>query len=120
MTDRILQQVGEALATSRTDSALAKTALEALWASVGDGGDPLHRCAIASGMAGLVTSAQDELTWDLRALDAGTLLDDLRLSAAGMGATSFELLSTLHANLADVYRRLASKHEHGPGCGHDH
>jgi hypothetical protein len=118
MTDRVLQEVGEALAASRRDPALARTTLEALWARVGD--DPLHRCAIASGMAGLVTTAQDELTWDLRALDAGKLLDDLRLSAAGMGATSFELLASLHANLADVYRRLAGTHEHGPGCGHDH
>ncbi|HEY4176292.1 MAG TPA: hypothetical protein VGM90_05655 [Kofleriaceae bacterium] len=118
MTDRILQQVGDALSASRKDPALAKTTLEALWTSVGD--DPLHRCAIASGMAGLAANAQEELMWDLRALDAGKLLDDLRLSAAGMGATSFELLASLHGNLADVYRRLASKHEHGPGCGHDH
>lgn len=43
---------------------------------------------------------------DLRALEAGTKIDDARLEAAGIAASVQGLVSTLHANLADVFRRM--------------
>lgn len=115
MNDPVLKQVGDAMVLSGHDPAAARAALLALWSGTED---PLHRCAIAVSMAGLQESVHDELMWDLRALDAGRLLDDVRLIKAGMAASVNALLSSLHANLADVYRRLDAPHEHGPGCHH--
>lgn len=106
-TDEIvLPGVGDAIALTRTEPARAREKLAALWALVGDAGDPLHRCAIAHALADVCETVEDELVWDLRALDAGVLLDDARLAAAGMAASVEGLLSSLHLNLADVYRRL--------------
>ena len=54
--------------------------------------------------AHFATTSGDAL--DLRALEAGRLLDHVRLVRAGMAASVNALLSSLHANLADVHRRL--------------
>jgi hypothetical protein len=105
MTDPILAGVGDAIAVTRSEPAAARAKLAALWAIVGEAGDALHRCAIAHAMADVCESVEDELVWDLRALEAGAVLDDARLEAAGMAASVEGLLSSLHLNLADVYRR---------------
>ncbi|CAN5915972.1 hypothetical protein BH11MYX2_BH11MYX2_21330 [soil metagenome] len=115
MNDPVLKHVADAMVTSGHDPVAARRSLDELWNSADD---PLHRCAIAVSMAGLQESVSDELTWDLRALEAGRLLDDVRLVRAGMAASVNALLSSLHANLADVYRRIDAPHEHGPGCNH--
>jgi hypothetical protein len=106
MTDVILEGIGAAIAMTPTDRPGARAKLDALWLTVGDAGDALYRCAIAHAMADVQDNATGELLWDLRALDAGVLLDDARLEAAGMAANVASLLSSLHLNLADVYRRL--------------
>ena len=106
--DPILVGVGDAIALTRDEPARARAKLAALWTVVGEQGDALHRCAIAHAMADVSESVDDELVWDLRALDAGVLLDDARLEAAGMAASVEGLLSSLHLNLADVYRRLGT------------
>jgi hypothetical protein len=108
MIDPILVGIGDAIALTRDEPARARTTLAALWAAVGDEGDALHRCAIAHAMADVCESAADELACDLRALDAGLLLDVARLEAAGMAASVEGLMSSLHLNLADVYRRLGN------------
>jgi hypothetical protein len=115
MSDPVLKQVADAMVRGGHDPQAARDLLARLW----DGAeDPLHRCAIAVSMAELQANARDELTWDLRALDAGQQLDEVRLIRAGMAASLNALLSSLHANLADVYRRLDAPHEHGPDCNH--
>ncbi len=108
MKDAILEGVGEAIGWTPSEPARAREKLAALWTEVGDAGDALHRCAIAHAIADVCESVDDELVWDLRALDAGVLLDDARLEAAGMAASVEGLLSSLHLNLADVYRRLGN------------
>lgn len=108
LDDPILVGIGDAIALTRSEPALARVKLAALWAIVGEQGDALHRCAIAHAMADVCESVDDELVWDLRALDAGVTLDDARLEAAGMAASVEGLLSSLHLNLADVYRRLGN------------
>lgn len=105
-TDPILVGVGDAIALTREDPDRARAKLAMLWALVGHDGDALHRCAIAHAMADVCATPEDELVWDLRALDAGVILDDARLEAAGMAASVEGLMSSLHLNLADVYRRL--------------
>jgi hypothetical protein len=106
--DPILVGVGDAIGLTRSEPARAREKLAALWATVGEDGDALHRCAIAHAMADVVETPEDELLWDLRALDAGVVLDDARLEAAGMAASVEGLMSSLHLNLADVYRRLGN------------
>lgn len=115
IADAVLAQVGEAIALTPTDRAGARALLAATWATVGEAGDALHRCAIAHAMADVEDGARDELVWDLRALAAARGLDDARLAAAGMAASVEELLSSLHLNLADVYRRLG---ESAAALGH--
>ncbi|NVB80074.1 MAG: hypothetical protein HOV81_16895 [Kofleriaceae bacterium] len=99
----ILEQVGEALGRDRAG---ARALLESLWATVGDDGDPLHRCAIAHSLADVQDAPQDELLWDLRALAAGRELTDERVAEAGILGPSAAFFPSLHLNLADVYRRL--------------
>lgn len=103
----ILEQVGEALALSGAgDRAGARALLESLWATVGDEGDPLHRCAIAHSVADLQDAPQDELVWDLRALAAGRELTDVGVAEAGILGPAAAFFPSLQLNLADVYRRL--------------
>ena len=106
MTDPILVGVGDAIALTNREPERAREKLDALSSTVGDEGDALHRCAIAHARADVCESPEDELVWDLRALAAGVVLDDARLERAGMAASVEGLLSSLHLNLADVYRRL--------------
>jgi hypothetical protein len=102
----VLAKIDDAVALGRSDAVRAREELAELWDSVED--DPLYRCAIAHAMADVQTNANDELLWDRRALEAGLLLDDDRLVAAGMAANVEHMLASLHLNLADVYRRLGN------------
>lgn len=104
VADPILAQVGEAIALTQHDRGGARRIYAGLWEAIGEAGDPLHRCAIAHGMADVQDAATDELAWDLRALAAAGELTNARLEAVGMG-TLDGLLPSLHLNLADVYRR---------------
>ena len=104
MADSILARVGEAIAITPSDRGGARRIYAGLWDAVGETGDPLHRCAIAHGMADVQDAADAELVWDLRALAAATELTNARLEAVGMG-TIDGLMTSLHLNLADVYRR---------------
>ncbi|MER7250539.1 hypothetical protein [Kribbella sp. NPDC000426] len=71
------------------DREAARTQLTALWEKVDD---RQTRCAIAHYLADVQDETEDELTWDLRALE---VVEDL------------QWLPSLHLNLADDYRRLA-------------
>jgi hypothetical protein len=103
----VLDQVGEGLALAGSgDRAGARTLFESLWATVGDDGDPLHRCAIAHSLADVQDAPQDELVWDLRALAAARELTDERVAEAGILGPAAAFFPSLHLNLADVYRRL--------------
>lgn len=105
--DQIMQRFGEGLAASQGgDRDLARTTFSVLWAEVGEGGDPLHRCAIAHAMADVQDDLHDELAWDLRALAAAEGLTDERVQSAGVQGTARSFQPSLHLNLADVYRRL--------------
>jgi hypothetical protein len=104
--DAIMVRLGEGIGRSqRGERAAAREVFVALWAEVGDEGDPLHRCGIAHSMADVQDDVHDELTWDLLALAAAGHITDERAAAAGVqGSAGF--YPSLHLNLAECYRKL--------------
>jgi hypothetical protein len=86
----------------------ARAALGELWGVVTE---PLHRCAVAHAMADVQGDPGEELTWDLRALDAAREVTDAETEAAGMAGGAAAVLPSLHLNLGDVYRRLGDVDE---------
>lgn len=107
--DAMMVRIGQAIETAlHGDRSGAHTMLMLVWETVGKEGDPLHRCALAHSMADLQEDPENELVWDLRALEAAHLLTDDRLSAAGMAISAAGFYPSLYLNLADVYRRLGA------------
>jgi hypothetical protein len=106
--DEIMQRIGEGIAASqRGERSLARSIFGAVWDQIGGtDGDPFHRCAVAHSMADVQDDLEDELAWDLRALEAADLLTDERVQAGGVAGTAVGFYPSLHLNLADVYRRL--------------
>jgi hypothetical protein len=78
----------------------ARSRFLALWAEIGEGGDPLHRCTLAHYLADTQDDPADELAWDLRALSAARELAD----GDPVGVRGF--LPSLHLNLAADYAKL--------------
>ena len=113
MTDTTMAEVGRGLALSHGgEHDAARRVFEALWedvAGVGEGGDPLHRCAVAHAMADVQDDPADELVWDLRALAAADLISDRRAAEAGMTAPVASLYPSLHLNLGECYRKLGQQ-----------
>lgn len=90
----------------------ARAVMEQLWNEAGGAdGSPLHRCTIAHSLADAQHDVNDELRWDLAALDAAREVTDADVAAAGMGGSAAALLPSLHLNLAECYRKLA-QHDH--------
>ena len=84
-----LEKITAAVELGRSgDRATARTDLTRLWDLTDDG---QSRCVIAHFLADLQDETEDELTWDLRALEL--VADD-------------GWLPSLHLSLADDYRRL--------------
>jgi tetratricopeptide (TPR) repeat protein len=89
------------------DREAARRLFAQVWDDLGgDGGDPLHRCALAHAMADVQDDAHDELVWDLRALDAADSITDERAAQAGVAGPVVGFYPSLHLNLGDCYRRL--------------
>lgn len=86
----------------------ARVALEELWAGIGPGGDPLHRCTLAHYLADLYDDAAASLEWDIRALAAADDMDDRRVREHHESLRIRGFYPSLHLNLADNFRRLGS------------
>jgi hypothetical protein len=100
-----MEQLAAAVEVGRAgDRGAARVQLESLWAEAGD--DPFGRCTVAHYLADLQETTQDELRWDLRALEAS---EELTGGHAGLQVEAF--LPSLHLNLADDYRRLSRTDE---------
>ena len=65
--------------------------------SVWEDGSAVDRCAAAHHLADLQESPRDEVTWDIRALEAARSADPAEVRG---------FFPSLHLNLGDVYRRL--------------
>jgi hypothetical protein len=106
-TDPVMTRIGEALALSQQGRrAEARAAFAALWAELGDGGDPLHRCTLAHHMADVQDDPAEELAWDQRALTAAESITDARAEAAGATGPVAAFYPSLHLNLGEDHRRL--------------
>jgi hypothetical protein len=105
--DETMTRIGEGIGLSqRGEREAARRVFAEIWDRIGPDGDPLHRCAVAHSMADVQDDPHDELTWDLRALEAAPLITDERARAAGMAATVAGFYPSLHLNLGEVYRKL--------------
>ncbi|HEV7213225.1 MAG TPA: hypothetical protein VGN47_16055 [Blastococcus sp.] len=107
--DAVMTRVGDAIALSQNgDREAARATFGQLWSEVGVGGDPLHRCAVAHWMADLQDDPQEELTWDLRALEAADSVTGERVLEAGLTSPVTALYPSLHLNIAEAYRKLGA------------
>lgn len=108
--DAVLTRIGQVVMLHHAgDREEARHRLLALWAELGEDGDPLHRCTLAHYLADTQDDPSDELAWDLRALSAAE-----ELSAEGeaghVGAPAVRsLYPSLQLNLAADYVKLGHR-----------
>ncbi|MER6161840.1 hypothetical protein ABT147_41120 [Streptomyces sp. NPDC001868] len=105
-----MEAIGRAVAEGRAgDVASARRKLLDLWNEIGVTGDPLHRCTLAHHLADLYPADPARaLAWDVRALDAADAMTQRRVQEHDAGLRIAGFYPSLHLNLADTYRRLAS------------
>ncbi len=109
--DPFMQRLGVGMQLAQQgDRAGAAALFAALWEEVGPDGDPFHRCAVSHWMADVQDNLQDELLWDLRALEAAQLITEERAAEGGLAGPVAAMCPSLHLNLGEVYRRLG-EHE---------
>ena len=105
--DAVLRRVDAAIAVQQGgDRDGARQQLAELWREIGPDGDPLCRCRLAHHMADVHDDPGEELTWDLRALEAAALLTDegVRHQHASLSVAAF--YPSLLLNVAEDYRKL--------------
>jgi len=105
--DEVMDRINGAIARLQNgDTAGARESFTILWEEIGPEGDALHRCALAHSMADTQEEVSDELTWDLRALEAAAELTDERLKVLHPSLSLEGFYPSLHLNLAEDYRLL--------------
>ncbi|MFD3611086.1 hypothetical protein ACFWXA_23980 [Streptomyces atroolivaceus] len=107
--DPTMEAIGRAVTKGRAgDVVAARQDLLGLWSVIGVTGDPLHRCALAHYLADLQEDPVEALAWDIRALDAADAVTEQRVREHHADLHIAGFYPSLHLNLADNYRRLAS------------
>ncbi|MGI8903357.1 MAG: hypothetical protein ACR2IP_06815 [Solirubrobacteraceae bacterium] len=106
--DATMIQIAEGMRLGqRGEREAARAVLTGVWSEIGgERGDPFHRCALAHAMADVQDDVHDELTWDLRALEAADLITDERAAQAGVRGPVSGFYPSLHLNLGEGYRKL--------------
>src|SRR4051794_11176078 len=108
--DPVLTLAAEAAALGRQGRRTeAREVFAEVWAGIGPDGDPLHRVAVAHAMADVQDDPWDELTWDLRALEAADAVSDERAAAAAVAGPVAAFYPSLHLNLAEAYRKVGDR-----------
>ena len=92
--------------SQRGERAAARQEFGLIWAEICADGDAFHRCVLAHYMADLQDDPHDQLTWDLRAIEAADSLTDDRVQAHHASLRIRAFYPSLHLNLAEDHRRL--------------
>lgn len=106
--DATMIQIGHGIELSqRGEREAARRLFAEVWDQIGgENGDPFHRCGLAHSMADVQDDVHEELTWDLRALEAADLITDERAAQAGVTSLVAGFYPSLHLNLGECYRKL--------------
>ncbi|MGY1640100.1 hypothetical protein ACI782_03070 [Geodermatophilus sp. SYSU D00703] len=107
--DETLERIRQVIALGQQGRrAEARAAFGEIWAALGPGGDPLHRCFLAHSMADVQDDPQEELAWDQRALEVAESVTDERAAAAGAIGPVAAFYPSLHLNVGEDHRRLGN------------
>ncbi|WP_431982709.1 hypothetical protein [Streptomyces qinglanensis] len=105
--DKTMKRIEEAMVLQHAgDLDGARQRFAEIWEGIAVDGDPFHRCVLAHYMADLQPDPQDELAWDLRALDAAASVTDDRAEQHDSCLAVRGFYPSLHLNLAADFRRL--------------
>ncbi|WP_243741448.1 SRPBCC family protein [Actinomycetospora succinea] len=106
-SDPVMTHIGAAGELSRAgDVDGARAAFAKLWRAAVAEDDAFHRCVVAHFAADAEPDVEQELAWDLRALEAADEVTDERLAAFHAGLTVASFYPSLLLGLADDYRRV--------------
>jgi hypothetical protein len=87
----------------------ARAHLSSLWPEVEAGDDAFARCFLAHSLADVQSDPQEELHWDLVALDAADEVSEERAAEQGIPGGRLGLDPSLHLNLAESYLRVGDE-----------
>ncbi len=105
--DETLTRIGQGVELGqRGERAAARRLFAEIWQQVAPTGDALHRVGLAHAMADVQDDVNEELAWDLRALEAAESVTDKRADEAGVLGPVAGLYPSLHLNLGEDYRKL--------------
>ncbi|MGW6903374.1 hypothetical protein [Streptomyces sp. NPDC054940] len=105
--DTTMKRIEEAMMLQHTgDIDGARQRFTEIWEQIASDGDPFHRCVLAHYMADLQPDPQDELAWDLRALDAAASVTDDRAKQHDSSLAIRGFYPSLHLNLAADFHKL--------------
>ncbi|MFC5720620.1 hypothetical protein ACFP1Z_10645 [Streptomyces gamaensis] len=106
-TDTTMSRIEAAVTLHREgDPGAARDRLAEIWLEISPDGDAFHRCVLAHYMADVQPEPQDELAWDLRALEAADSLTDERVRAHHASLAVRGFYPSLHLNLASSYDKV--------------
>ena len=105
--EAVMTRVEAAIAVQQQgDKNTARQLFAELWREIDPAGDPLCRCRLAHHMADLQDDPEEELAWDLRALEAAALLTDARVKSQHSSLSVAAFYPSLLLNVAEDYRKL--------------
>jgi hypothetical protein len=105
--DDLQIRIGDAIALAQGgEREAARAQFDAIWPEIQSEAQAVLRCMVAHHMADLQEDLRDELSWDLRALEAAALLTDDLVRQQHEALTVAQLYPSLHLNLAEDYRKL--------------
>ena len=108
-TDDTMTRIGKGIELARKGKRVqARVLFEAIWRELEPDGDELRRCALAHSMADVQDDPNEELEWDLTALDAARRVTDEDVRQAGLAGGIADFYPSLYLNLADVHNRLGN------------
>ncbi|PZT69191.1 hypothetical protein DN402_19050 [Streptomyces sp. SW4] len=128
--DTTMKRIEEAIGLQHAgDGEGARCRFAEIWEEITPDGDPFHRCVLAHYMADLQQDPQDELAWDLRALEAAGAVTDDRAKQHDASLAIRGFYPSLHLNLAADYHKLGDDdrarahltqaHHHADALGDD-